>query len=304
MGYAVTERLCRIGGWFVPSMPEARVAVLRVVVYLFAVVDVLVFVDDVIPKAQLGAAYAPLALARLVHLPAPTPALAYTLQAAIVVGCVVAATGRVPRAVGYPVAAAFTWWVLLGMSYGKVDHDHLALLVALAVLPSAGRCRIDGLDRDRAAGWALRCIQLGVVATYLLSAFTKVRGTGWLGWPESAVLAWAFVRRPNPVNAVLVAHPAVLIAMQWTVYVAEWLSPLALFLRGRALAVMVSFWLGFHAMTFALMGIHFLPAVVCWAAFMPLEALPAVVRRRRAERALGSRAASTAVSGARGTAGH
>ena len=298
----MTERLCRIGGWFVPSMPEARVAILRVVVYLFALVDVLVFVDDVIPKAQLGAAYSPLALARWLHLPAPTSALAYTLQAVIVVGCVVAAAGRLPRAVGYPVAAAFSWWVLLGMSYGKVDHDHLALLVALAVLPSVGRCRFDGQDRNRAAGWALRCIQLGVVATYVLSALTKVRGTGWIGWPESAVLAWAFVRRPNPVNALLVAQPAVLIAMQWAVYVAEWLSPLALFLRGRALAVIVSFWLGFHAMTFALMGIHFLPTVVCWAAFMPLEALPAALRRRRAERTV-SRKAPAPVAGAPGSAG-
>ena len=297
----MTERLRRIGGWFVPSMPEARVAILRVVVYLFAVVDVLVFVDDVIPKAQLGAAYSPLALARWLHLPGPSPALAYTLQAVIVVGCVVAATGRLPRAVGYPVAAAYAWWVLLGMSYGKVDHDHLALVVALMVLPSAGLCRINGVDRNRAAGWALRCIQLGVVATYVLSALTKVRGTGWIGWPESAVLAWAFVRRPNPVNALLVAQPAVLVAMQWIVYVAEWLSPLALFLRGRALAVIVSFWLGFHAMTFALMGIHFLPTVVCWAAFMPLEALPAAVRRRRAERAV-STEVPAAVGGTTGPA--
>ncbi len=283
-------------------MPEARVAILRVLVYLFAVVDVLVFVDDVIPKAQLGAAYSPLALARWLHLPGPSPALAYTLQAVIVVGCLVAATGRLPRAVGYPVAAAYVWWVLLGMSYGKVDHDHLALVVALIVLPSAGRCRISGVDSNRAAGWALRCIQLGVVATYVLSALTKVRGTGWIGWPASAVLAWAFVRRPNPVNALLVAQPAVLIAMQWIVYVAEWLSPLALFLRGRALAVIVSFWLGFHAMTFALMGIHFLPTVVCWAAFIPLEALPAAVRRRRAERAVGTEVPA-AVGGASGSAG-
>ena len=293
----MTRRLRRIGGWFVPSLPEARVAILRVVVYLFALVDVLVFVDDVIAKAQLQAAYSPLALARLLHLPVPTPALAYTLQAVIVVGCVVAATGRLPRAVGYPVAAAFMWWVLLGMSYGKVDHDHLALLVALAVLPSAGRCRFGGLDGNRAAGWALRCIQFGVIATYLLSALTKVRGTGWLGWPESAVLAWAFVRRPNPVNAVLVAYPAALVAMQWTVYVAEWLSPLALFLRGHALVVIVSFWLGFHAMTFALMGIHFLPTVVCWGAFMALEALPAAVRRKRAAPGLGGPAPSVRVGG-------
>jgi hypothetical protein len=291
----VTERLRRIAGWFVPSMPEARVALVRVVVYLFALVDVLAFVDDVIPKAQLGAAYSPLALARVLNLPAPSPALAYTLRAVIVIGCVVAATGRFPRAVGYPVAAAFVWWVLLGMSYGKVDHDHLALIVALAVLPSAGRCRIDGRESNRAAGWALRCIQVGVVATYALSALTKVRGTGWIGWPQSAVLAWAFVRRPNPVNAALVPHPAVLIAMQWTVYVAEWLSPLALFLRGRALAVIVCFWLGFHAITFALMGIHFLPTAVCWAAFVPLDALPAAVRRRRAARAAAGGHAAAAV---------
>jgi HTTM domain len=277
----MTGQAGRIAGWFAPSLPEARVAVLRIVCYLFAGVDVLAFVNDVIAKAQLGAPYSPLALARLLHLPAPTPVLAYTLQAVILVGGLVAATGRLPRLVGYPVAAAFLWWVLLGMSYGKVDHDHLALVVALAVLPSAGRCRLASTASNRAAGWTLRCIQMAVVATYLLSAITKVRGTGWIGWPASAVLAWAFVRRPNPVNALLVEQPGVLVAMQWTVYVAEWLAPLALFLRGRALAVIVCFWLGFHAVTFALMGIHFLPTVVCWAAFMPLEKIPAAVAKRR-----------------------
>jgi hypothetical protein len=283
-------------------MPEARVAILRVVVYLFAVIDVLVFVDDVIPKAQLGAAYSPLALARELHLPGPSPALAYTLQAVIVVGCIVAATGRLPRAVGYPVAGAFAWWVLLGMSYGKVDHDHLALVVALWVLPTVGSIpgRWRSARRSAQAGWALKCIQIGVVFTYFLSALTKIRSGDWsiTSWPDSAILTWAIIRRPHGLGQFLLPYPGVLHVMQWMSFTAELTSLVVLWLRGRALLAAALFWIGFHVFTVVILYIHFAPTLICWLAFAPLERFAPWLRRvetRRRQRT-GRRAARHPIS--------
>jgi len=44
-----------------------------------------------------------------------------------------------------------------------------------------------------------------------------------------------------------------------------------LWLRGRWLYLAIATFCGFHLLTFAALGIHFLPTVVCWAAFLPLE---------------------------------
>ena len=59
--------------------------------------------------------------------------------------------------------------------------------------------------------------------------------------------------------------------MQWTVFALELLSPVMLWLRGRALLVAVGFWIIFHACTYVLLTIHFLPTAVCLLAFLPLE---------------------------------
>ena len=74
----------------------------------------------------------------MLHLPPPSVPLTVALYVVLLVGCVVAAANRLPRLAGFVVAAAFTWWTAIGMSYGKVDHDHMALVVALWVLPTVG----------------------------------------------------------------------------------------------------------------------------------------------------------------------
>ncbi len=44
-----------------------------------------------------------------------------------------------------------------------------------------------------------------------------------------------------------------------------------LWLRGRALLAAVGFWMLFHASTYLLLTIHFLPTAICLLAFLPLE---------------------------------
>lgn len=268
--------------WWSPAEPAARIAVLRTVLYLFVIFDIRKLVNDVVPKGYAPAElYQPILIPRLLQLPTPTPLIVHTLEVVLIVGCLVAAAGFLPRLAGWAVAAAYTWWLFIGMSYGKVDHDHLALWVALMVLPTLGAVSWRDRTRSEAAGWALRCIQLAVVATYFLSAYAKIRHGGW-HWPNGATFAWAVQRRGTDLVDPIVSYPWVLLAGQWTLLIAEFLSPLVFFLKGRWRAAFIGFWLSFHLVTYLSITIHFLPTLVCWLAFLPLERVADVTTRLRA----------------------
>jgi hypothetical protein len=231
---------------------------------------------------------------RLFRLPPPSVPITITLYLILMVGCLVAAANVLPRLAGGVVAAAFTWWTAIGMSYGKVDHDHLALVVALWVLPTVGVIadRWRSVERSAQAGWALKCIQISVIFTYFLSALTKIRSGGWSvsSWPDSSILLWAIVRRPHGLGQFLLPYPELLHVMQWLSFTAELTAIVVLVLRGRALLAAALFWMGFHVFTVAILYIHFAPTAICWLAFAPLERLAPWLRRvkaRRGERAGG-----------------
>lgn len=279
-------------GWFLPVVPDVRIAILRTVIYLFVLVDIHLLVRDPIPLSRQPELYSPLMVARVFHLPPPSLVISITLYLVLWLGCLVAAANRLPRLAGFVVAAAFTWWTSIGMGYGKVDHDHLALVVALWVLPTVGsipgRWRSD--TSSAVAGWALKCIQIAVIFTYFLSAVTKIRSGDWsfTSWPNSAILLWAIVRRPHGLGQYLMDYPTLLRGMQWMAFLAELTSLVVLWLRGRALLVAAVFWLGFHVFTAAILYIHFAPTLICWLAFAPLERAAPWVRgviARRRERA-------------------
>ncbi|MFI5731191.1 hypothetical protein ACIA49_13800 [Kribbella sp. NPDC051587] len=267
----------RIANWFTPKIALARVAWLRTVLYLFVILDMHAFVRDTRLKGEHPGLYQPLLLARIFDLPKPSVANTTTLYVVLIVACLVGATNWFPRVAGWIVAPAFTWWVLIGMSDGKVDHDHLALVIALWVLPTVkstvrGRASYGDQTRSEAAGWAVRCVQICVIATYFLSWVAKVRSPGWkFTWPGSAVLTWAIVRRPHPVGEWLLHHPWMLHVMQWVGFIGEFFSPVILWLKGRWQLLGALFFLGFHVANTAILLIHFLPTVVCWLAFAPLE---------------------------------
>ncbi|MBP2704039.1 hypothetical protein JOL79_09485 [Microbispora sp. RL4-1S] len=252
--------------WFAPADPR-RVTVLRRIVYLFLPLDMLLFTGSVLGHTQTASAYQPVLLARLLHLPGAGPVLVPALFAVVVVAALTAAAGRLPRAAGYTVAAGYLYWALLAMSYGKVDHDHLALITALWVLPTV----TPGGGRQ-AAGWAVRCVQVAVVATYFLSAYAKIRWGGW-EWPNGATFAWAVSRRGTFLGVFFAGVPNLLWFAQWGILLAETASPVLFLLRGRWLYAGVAFFLGFHLITWATITIHFLPHVICLTAFLPLERL-------------------------------
>jgi hypothetical protein len=285
-------RLRSVATWFMPVVPESRVAILRTVLYLFVIIDIHLFVRDPIPLSRNPELYQPLLIERLFHLPPPSVPLTIALYLILVVFCLLAAANVFPRLAGGVVAAAFTWWTAIGMSYGKVDHDHLALVVALWVLPTVGVIadRWRSVERSAQAGWALKCIQIAVISTYFLSALTKIRSGGWsiTSWPESSILLWAIVRRPHGLGQFLLPYPELLHVMQWLSFTAELTSVVVLWLRGRALLAAAVFWMGFHAFTLAILYIHFAPTAICWLAFAPLERFGPWLRgvkARRRERA-------------------
>jgi hypothetical protein len=283
-----TGRGAAIANWFTPKIALARIAWLRTVLYLFVILDMHAFVRDTRLKGEHPGLYQPLFLARLFDLPKPSVANTTTLYVVLIVFCLIGASNRLPRLAGWIVAPAFTWWVLIGMSDGKVDHDHLALVVALWVLPTVApnKARTGSVYADQttseAAGWAIRCVQISVISTYFLSAVAKLRSAGWaLTWPGSAILTWAIVRRPHPVGEWLLHHPWMLHVMQWVGFIGELLSPVVLWLKGRWQLLGALFFIGFHVANTAILLIHFLPTVVCWLAFAPLERIVPWFRRRR-----------------------
>lgn len=270
--------------WLFDPVPLGRVAAFRTLVYLFVIADLIVFTPWVRAHANVpGELYQPLMVGRVLPLPTPTAGLVWGVFAALIVTAAVAATGRLPRLAGTAVAVLYFEWMVIAMSYGKVDHDRFALLVALAVLPTVGRARHGDPTRSAAAGWAVRVTQIAVIATYFLAAWAKLR-IGGLEWLTSATLTWAFVRRGTPVAEFMVDHPWTLIAAQIGIVAFELASPLVFVLRERWRYAAVAFFYLFHVMTIATVTISFLPHQVAMASFLPLERVRPVAWLRRGRR--------------------
>lgn len=266
--------------WWFRSLPRARVAWLRVAVYLFVFVDVLLTNPWVLDHAAVpGEFYRPLFLGRLLPLPTPGPLLVPVIAGLLLASAAVALTGRWPRLAGGAVFLLYFEWMVIAMSYGKVDHDRFAFLVALAALPTAGRARLDDEGQDDSAGFALRAVQVAVVLTYFLSVFAKFR-YGGLEWLNGATLVRAVIRRGTFVSEPLLDFPWVLQAAQYGIVAFELLSPLLL-VPGAVGRRFLWAAVVFHVVTFATISIIFLPHVVCLLAFVPLERLSRLRERKQ-----------------------
>lgn len=277
-----------LGRWWFAPMPRGRVAALRTILYAFIFVDVFVTtrwvaLHGVVP----GELYRPLFLGNILPLPTPGPTMVPVVQVLLLAGAAIAATGRLPRAAGAAVAVLYTQWMFIAFSYGKVDHDRIAFLVALAVLPTVGRARWGEQEADEASGWAVRSIQVAAVATYFLSVFAKFR-FGGPEWLNSASLMRAVVRRGTSFGDLVRPYPFVLRITQYLIVGFEILSPLLL-VGGRVTVIMLGACVVFHVVTFAAIKIFFLPHVMCLLAFLPLERIDpgALWERLRGKRSRG-----------------
>jgi len=267
----------RVLRWCLPDVGAGRIAWLRVLVYAVVLLDIYVFTKGV-THGSTPDLYQPVFFLAQLGVPAPTTGLLRLIDALLTISALAAATGRWPRLAGWPVAFLYILWDLYVMSYGKVDHDKAALIVAVLVLPTVGRTAFRDTRPDESAGFAVRTIEVAVVATYFLSACTKLK-LGPTAWADSAVFVWAVSRRGNEVSKLLLHVPELLRLSQWGLLALELSSPLLLFLRGRALVLGVTAYAVFHLTTWMAISIHFIPTAVCLAAFLALERLPTPRRR-------------------------
>ncbi|WP_239521813.1 HTTM domain-containing protein [Geodermatophilus sabuli] len=269
----------RHGWWFRP-VPLARIAVFRTIAYLFIPVDVFLTTAWVRAHAAVPTEYyQPLTIAELLPLPTPTSTVVHVVQWALVAAAVAAATGRAPRLLGTAVFLLYFEWMVIAMSYGKVDHDRIAFLVALAVLPTIGRARWRDRRPSEAAGWAMAAVLVTVMLTYFLAAWAKLRFGGW-DWATGSTLARAIVRRGTVLSDWTLEVPGLLTAAQWGMLAFELAAPLMLLVwSSRARVGLVLFLLGFHLMVFAGVKIIFLPHCVAILSILPWERLPDLARR-------------------------
>ncbi|QDO88922.1 hypothetical protein FNH13_11790 [Ornithinimicrobium ciconiae] len=289
-------------GWLVAPVPRARVAWVRVIIGTVALIDALFLLRSPRDRGSTPEFYDPIPVAAALGLPAPTTVIALSLLVGIATGLVLLILGardRPPASVqvtgGLLLGACYTTWCLYGMSFGYVAHDHMAIVLATLLLPTAGICRYRDRTPTEAAGWALRVVQIFTVATYTGSVLAKAVLNDWdlARWGNSGTLVWAFLRRPSPVNELLIEQATLLRIFQWGALAMELLAPLVFFVRERWRWLVVLFFLGFHASTLVLLGIHFLPTVACWSAFLPWERYAAwLAERRRLRSAVPARAAS------------
>lgn len=271
--------------WFFAPVPLGRVAALRTLAYLFVPLDVLLLTRWVLPHRDVpGELYQPLLIGRVLPLPTPSYWLVVGVCVALVGCALVAATGRAPRMLGTAVFVLYFEWMIIAMSYGKVDHDRIGYLVLLAVLPTVGKARWgDTATLSERAGWALRVTQLAVVCTYFLAAFAKLR-FGGIEWLNGATLTRAVLRRGTPLSDWSVDVPYLLVAFQWFIMAFELSSPVVLFLRNERLrTIVIGGFYAFHLMVFGAITIAFWPHLVAMASFLPLERVRPVewLRRRR-----------------------
>ncbi|BBH64286.1 hypothetical protein ACTI_09710 [Actinoplanes sp. OR16] len=265
--------------WLFEPVPRGRVAAFRTVIYLFVALDLVIFTPWVRSHANTpGDLYEPLLIGRLLHLPTPGPLLVWGVFWSLLALSLAAATGRAPRALGWAVFLLYFEWMIIAMSYGKVDHDRIGLLVALAALPTAGLARHGDQSRTEAGGWALRVTQIAVICTYFLAALAKLR-FGGLDWLTSSVLAQAIIRRGTDLADAIAVVPGLLILAQFGIIAFELLSPLVFFVPQRWRTAIVSFFYTFHIVTFSTITISFAPHLAAMTSFLPLEKISFVRAR-------------------------
>lgn len=277
--------------WFSPT-PLGRVAIFRIVIYLYLIVDVLFtrwhLEHGYLPKSW----YAPLWIGRLLRIPPPTAVGMTAVMISIVALSLVAAAGKGRKIAGPAIFLLYFYWVYIGFTYGKVDHDRTALLVALAVLPTVQWTGIRSRLEDANAGWALRAVQVSVVLVYFLAAVTKMRETG-IGWVTGTILVSAIVRRGTMFADPLLNYPTLLHVIQGATLFFEFTAP-AMLLRNRIGRSYVLTAFLFHVTSFALITISFRSHVICLLAFVPLErvlerlVIPFALFRRRMAAGTGS----------------
>jgi hypothetical protein len=266
--------------WLASPVPLGRIAAFRVLIYVFVLGDILIFTGWVRNRVSVPASgYQPLFIARHLPLPTPTPSVVWAVFWLLLAAALVACLGWLPRIAGWVTFALYFEWLVIVMSYGKVDHDRFGLLVALAVLPTVGKARHGDGTMTENGGWVLRFTQLACIATYFLSSWAKLR-FGGIDWLTGATLTRAILRRGTDFGHLLLGIPHFGVVSQFGIMAFELSSPMIFLVRGRLRALAVGGLFLFHVLVFATISISFLAHLVAMTSFLPLERVRPVDRLR------------------------
>lgn len=278
--------MSKVRAWLFRPTPLARIALLRMFVYAFVPIDVLVLHTSGYYHGWADPVwYKPMLVGEYLHLPPATVLLVEVLKWGCVAFALLALTGKFPRLFGWAVAISWIWYQYVAFSYGKVDHDRADFVLALVLLPTVGLAHLSDKRKSEGAGFALVSIQIVAIFTYFLSSWAKIRfGGGW-EWLDSATVTRAVIRRGTPVGELFLHIPWSLHVMQYVMFFAELTSPIIFLVPEKWRRRLVGAWYLFHLSVFLTIGIAFWPHLVMMLAFLPLEEyrdkLVGFIRRRR-----------------------
>lgn len=275
----------RASGWFFNPVPLGRVAAMRFLAGAFIMVDWWWYMPWIIGHRHVpGELYQPLFIGRILPLPVPNYWIVVGTLLVLLAATVPMMFNKAPRLFGWIVAITYFEWMIIAMSYGKVDHGKFAFLLLLFLLPTMPKARWgDRTTLSEHVGWGFNLVQIGVVCTYFFAAWAKFRYGGF-EWVNSATMTWAIIRRGTDFSTWLLDFPWMLRLSQWGIVGFELLSPIVLFLTAKRLRYgIVAFFYSFHLVVYLSVGISFLPHMVAMACFLPLERIdpPALARRSR-----------------------
>lgn len=277
--------------WYLRDAPPERIAVLRVLVGLFALIYTAVRLPDLWGYSDFSdSRFRPVGVTGVLDVPL-SPTVWHALLVGTIALSVAFTVGWKYRVVAPVFAVALLFETTYHDSFGQLFHtENLMVLfvIVLAVAPAADAYALD--QRTLRAqpgpqyGWPLVLLSVITVTTYVLAGWAKIAngGMGWLdgdvllnqiafdnarkavmGDPYSAIGAWmvghAWLFAPIAVAAVFVelAAPVALLGGRWR---NVWVVAAWLFHVGTAAVMYISF-------PFPLFGIAFAP-------FYEIERIP------------------------------
>lgn len=265
----------RVDHWLLSAAPPERLALLRLAVGGYSLVNVFLSFGEFERLANRPAEqFEPVGLAGVLEGPVSTSAL-WGLFALSVLSGTAFVLGLLYRIAGPVFALCTLAWATYHASWGQMLHfEHLVTLhlLLLGFAPAADALSIDarrGQARERAPsvryGWPVRLMAIVTVTTYTIAGIAKVRASGW-AWTDGATLAnhigYSATRLDllgeamPPLSRFVIEHKWLVGPMAIAGLAVELLAPLAL-LGGWYRRVWVPGILLFHLGTFATMFVFF-----------------------------------------------
>lgn len=305
-------RVTSVLDWLAGPAPPVRLAMLRVLVGLYAVGwSLLRLPQHLAYTSQPAHRWQPPGLWALCDTPPPDLVIAILAVGTPVLGGLFVAGWRF-RLLGPAFAVAVLMLATLDSSWGQVFHTENLMVLhvgIIALAPGAAdaltlrqRRRVAARD-DSSYGWPVRLCAVVVVITYLLAGLAKLRSSGF-AWADGTALrnlvAYDNLRKDilgdthSPLGAALVEHGWVFPPLAVATLTVELGAGMALVGPRWRTAWVAAAWI-FHLGVLALMAVLFAYQLsgIAFAPFFRLEHLLERSRRRRRPIAVGDSLAAS-----------